>query len=50
MKEYLEEDNDSDLSDIIDEIVGNKKSSGGDKGLNPDLKKSFSRASTEVLI
>ena len=42
MKEYLEEDNDSDLSDIIDEIVGNKKSSSGHTNLSPGLKKSFS--------
>ena len=42
MKEYLEEDNDSDLSDIIDEIVGNKKSRDGASGLNADIKKSFS--------
>ena len=42
MQEYLEEDNDSDLSDIIDEIVGNKKSSSGHTNLSPGLKKSFS--------
>ena len=42
MQEYLEEDNDSDLSDIIDEIVGNKKSSSGHTHLSPGLKKSFS--------
>ena len=41
MKEYLEEDDDSDLSGIIDEIVGIKKSSD-DNGLNVQLKKSFS--------
>ena len=42
MQEYLEEDNDSDLSDIIDEIVGNKRSRSGYTNLSPGLKKSFS--------
>ena len=42
MKEYMEDDNDSDLSDIIDQIVGKKKSDSSDKYPIPEFKKSFS--------
>merc|ERR1719517_44431 len=38
----MEDDNDSDLSDIIDQIVGKKKSDSSDKYPIPEFKKSFS--------